>query len=363
MTYLIDAHQDIAFNALTFKRDIRLSAYEIRNQENGTQIPEWNEGEATVGWPDYQAGEIAVIFATLWNPPKAYCSGAWDVLSYQNVNQASRLAHQQFDYYHRLVEENPDKFTLILGQADLQRVLASWENPNVGKANPVGLMLHMEGAEGLRSINELEEFFELGVRQVGPVWAGLRYCGGSKEVRPFDREGFALLDTMTSLGLGMDISHMSESAALTAMDHFEGCVIASHSNARTLLKGRNNERHLTDQVIRKLFERDGCAGVVPYNKFLSTEWELNSPHDTVTISHIIDQIDYFCQMAGDSAHVGIGSDLDGGFGYPNIPMEIDTIKDLQKLEPALLARGYSTKDIDNIFHLNWKNHLEKMLPK
>jgi membrane dipeptidase len=80
MTCIIDAHQDIAFNALTFKRDIRLSALEIRNQEIGTQIPEWNEGEATVGWPDYQAGEIAVIFATLWtnrllSPPGGRKSG------------------------------------------------------------------------------------------------------------------------------------------------------------------------------------------------------------------------------------------------------------------------------------------------
>jgi membrane dipeptidase len=363
MTILIDAHQDIAFNALTFNRDIRLSAYEIRKQEKGTQIPEWNEGEATVGWPEFQDGQVAVIFATLWNPPKAFCSGAWDFLSYQNTDQASKLAHQQFDYYHRLTEENPDKFTLILSQKDLQRVLAAWEKPVSGQTRPVGLMLHMEGAEGLRSMHELEEFYELGVRQVGPVWAGMRYCGGSKTLRPFDNEGFALLDTMASLGIGMDISHMSESAALTAMDHFGGYVIASHSNARTLLKGRSGERHLTDRTIRMLFERGGCAGVVPYNKFLSTEWELNLPSETVTINHIIDQIDYFCQMAGDSTHVGLGSDLDGGFGYPNIPAEFETISDLQKLEPRLLSRGYSIEDVKNIFHLNWRKHLEKMLPK
>lgn len=363
MTIIIDAHQDIAFNALTFNRDILRSAYDTRESEKGSQIPQWNEGEATVGWPDYQKGQVAIIFATLWNPPKQFCSGAWDVLSYQNLDQASRLAHQQFEYYHRLVQENPDKFTLILNQHDLNRVLADWDNPTSEHTHPVGLMLHMEGAEGLRSMSELEEFFELGVRQVGPVWAGLRYCGGSKALRPFDREGFTLLETMASLGIGMDISHMSESAALTAMDHFDGPVIASHSNSRTLLKGRSGERHLTDRTIQMLFEREGCIGVVPYNKFLSTEWELNTPGETVTIDHIIDQIDYFCQMAGDSMHVGIGSDLDGGFGFPNIPAELDTISDLQKLEPRLLARGYTCEDVKNIFHLNWKKHLEKMLPK
>lgn len=363
MPLLIDAHQDIAFNALTFKRDICLSAFDIRKQETGTPIPTWNEGEATVGWPEFQSGKVAVIFATLWNPPIKYAGGAWDVLSFQTTEQASQLAHQQIDYYHRLVNEHPDKFTLILNQADLTQVLANWHLSSDKQNCPVGLMIHMEGAEGLRSIDELQEFYELGLRQVGPVWAGMRYCGGSKESRSFDREGYDLLNTIASLGMAMDISHMSESAALTALDKFEGPVLASHSNARSLLKGRIGERHLSDQTIRLLFERGGVVGVVPYNKFLSSEWELSSPAGTVTISHIIEQIDYYCQLAGDSAHVGIGSDLDGGFGYPNIPFEFETIRDFQKLAPALQNRGYNENDIENIFWLNWKKHLETMLPK
>ena len=363
MPLLIDAHQDIAFNALTFKRDICASAFEIREQEAGTQIPAWNEGEATVGWPEFQSGNVAVIFTTLWNPPLKYAGGAWDTLAFQTLEQASRLTHQQIDYYHRLVNDNPDKFTLILNKTDLNQVMTAWQNRKDEETCPVGLLIHMEGAEGLRSVDELQELYDLGLRQVGPVWAGMRFCGGSKETRPFDREGFALLDTIASLGMGMDISHMSESAALTALDRFEGPVLASHSNARSLLKTRGGERHLSDQTIRLLFQRGGCVGVVPYNKFLSSEWELTSPVGTVTINHIIEQIDYYCQLAGDSTHVGIGSDLDGGFGYPNIPAELNTIDDFQKLAPILKNRGYNEKDIENIFWLNWKNHLETMLPK
>ncbi len=363
MPILIDAHQDIAFNALTFNRDICKSAFEIRRLETGTEIPVRNEGEATVGWPEYQAGKVAVIFATIWNPPAKYSSGAWDTLSFRTPKEASRLAHQQFAYYHRLVDEHPDKFSLILNQGGLRRVLTTWQKTDEGKSNPVGLLLHMEGAEGLQSMSELEEFYELGLRQVGPVWAGMRYCGGSKEIRPFDKEGYELLDTLASLNMPMDISHMSESAALTALDHFKGPVLASHSNARALLKGRPPERHLSDQTIRLLFEREGVVGIVPYNKFLSPVWDLKSSPGTVTILHIIDQIDYYCQMAGNSTHVGIGSDLDGGFGYPNIPMEFSTIQDFPKLAPALKERGYNDNDIENIFWKNWNKHLETMLPR
>lgn len=363
MPILIDAHQDIAFNALTFNRDICKSAFEIRKLEAGTEIPVRNEGEATVGWPEYQSGKVAVIFTTVWNPPAKYSSGSWDTLSFRTPKEASQLARQQFEYYHRLVNEHPDKFSLILDQGDLLRVLTTWQNSVGSEPNPVGLLIHMEGAEGLQSMQELGEFYELGLRQVGPVWAGMRYCGGSKETRAFDKEGFELLDTLASLKIPMDISHMSESAALTALDRFDGPVLASHSNARALLKGRPPERHLSDQTIRLLFDRGGVVGVVPYNKFLSPVWDLKSPTGTVNINHLVDQIDYYCQMAGNSTHVGIGSDLDGGFGYPNIPLEFSTIQDFQKLAPALKERGYNDTDIENIFWKNWNRHLETILPR
>jgi membrane dipeptidase len=82
----------------------------------------------------------------------------------------------------------------------------------------------------------------------------------------------------------------------------------------------------------------------------------------VTLEHLADQIDYYCQIAGDSTKTGIGSDLDGGFGYPRIPLEMNTIGDLQKIKPVLENRGYTDNDIRNIFNLNWTNHLEMSLP-
>ena len=104
MTYIIDAHQDIAYNAIAFNRDIRLSAFEIRKNEQGSQIPIWNNGDATVGWPEYQQGEIAVIFATLFIPPWQYRGGDWDDQGYKTPSHARKLYHAQIDYYKRLTE-------------------------------------------------------------------------------------------------------------------------------------------------------------------------------------------------------------------------------------------------------------------
>jgi len=362
MNYIIDAHEDIACSALSFHRDLCLSAAETRQHEKGSLYPVWNHGETTLGWPEYQRGKIAVIFATLFSAPAAYSGGAWDVMSYHNPIEAHQLTSQQIDYYHQLCEEHPDKFKLIYTRRDLSEVLAPYEQDVEGE-HPVGLVLLLEGAEGLDSPERLEEYYERGLRQVGPVWAGTRYCAGTNEDRPFDKEGRALLEVMASLNLPLDISHMRESAALTAMDLYPGIITASHANAQKVT-GNTHHRHLTDTVIRRLQERGGTIGVVPFNKFLIPDWSMEGDHrERVPLERVAAQIDYYCQMSGNSQHAAIGSDFDGGFGYPNIPLEMDTIADLQKLDPILTKMGYTAEDKNNIFHSNWKKHLENILPE
>ncbi len=363
MTYLIDAHQDIAFNALTFGRDIRLSALQTRESEKGSEIPLHNYGEACVGWPEFQVGNIAVVFGTLWTPPIKYSEGDWMVQAYQDTRQGSQNYHLQLDYYRRLCDENPKMFRFIQTKYDLAEVLAFYEDDQNSSSRPVGIVPLMEGADGLIEPEELQDFYELGLRQVGPVWAGNRYYSGSHETHPFDQEGRRLLEIMSSLGMALDISHMAEEAILTALDHFEGSVIASHANARRLMHDLHGERHLTDTVIRRVFERNGVIGVVPFNRFLNPEWTTSSPRQSVTLDHLAAQIDYYCQLAGDSRHTGIGTDFDGGFGYPSIPAEMETISDLQKIKPVLLKKGYTESDVANIFGLNWKKHLESILPE
>jgi membrane dipeptidase len=67
-------------------------------------------------------------------------------------------------------------------------------------------------------------------------------------------------------------------------------------------------------------------------------------------------------LAGNADHAAIGSDLDGGFGYPNIPEEMNDIQDLQKLEQILQRKGYTAEDIMKIFNGNWIRVLKRGLP-
>ena len=359
--FIIDAHQDLAWNMLSFGRDYTLSALETRRRERGTETPTHND-DTLLGWPEYQQGQIAVIFSTLFAAPAYRKLGAWDTQHYVDAAQAYTRYSAQLDAYHRLTDEHPDKFHLIRTQADLRDLLSHWE-PSSNETHPVGLVVLMEAAEGVRTPSELEEWWERGVRIIGPAWSGTRFCGGTGEPGPLTQAGYALLDGMANLGFSLDISHMDEAAVLQSLDEYPGRIIASHANATALLKGSVSNRHLSNRVIRRLIEQDGVIGVVPYNRFLVPGWTPNDGREQVTLHHVAAQIDHICQLAGDARHVGIGSDFDGGFGLQKAPAEIDTIADLQKLAPILAQKGYVEIDIAAILGQNWLKFLQTSLPE
>jgi membrane dipeptidase len=363
---IIDAHEDLAYNMLTFGRDYTRSAAETRRLEADTTGSNLTD-DTLLGWPDYQAGRVAIVFSTLFATPARLRSAEWDRLAYADIQQANRLYHEQLDLYHRLTDEHPDHFRLVLSQVDLQAVLAGWqeEAPLLADSQPprpVGLVVSMEGAEGVLSPSELEEWWAGGVRLIGPAWAGNRFCGGTHEPGRLTGAGIELLEQMAALGFGLDVSHMDEAAVFQAADIYPGTIIASHSNAYGLLKGMEGNRHLKDSVIQALLERDAVIGVLPFNGFLQASWRHGDQRTIVTLQHVVAQIEYICQMAGNAHHVGIGSDFDGGFGWQSVPAEIDTIADLQKLAPMLAERGYSESDIAAILGNNWKNVLHRILP-
>lgn len=362
MMLIVDAHEDLAWNMLTYGRDYTLSAAETRQRELGSDIPRRNNGDTLLGWPDYQRGQVAVVFATLFVAPIRAQTGEWDIQCYRTFDQAHALSRTQLDAYHRLADEHPDKFRLINTQPDLQEVLACWEPAGTAE-KPVGLVILMENAEGVRQPGELEEWWAQGVRLIGPAWAGTRFCGGSHEPGPLTKDGVALLERMAELGFTLDLSHMDELAAMQALDIYPGAVIASHANPRALLPGTQSNRHLTDRQIRGLVERGGVIGIVPLNSFLKQGWKTGDRREEVSLQTVAAHIDYICKMAGDARHVGLGTDFDGGFGLSSVPVEVDTIADMQKIIPFLVERGYTQDDVAAILGGNWLALLHQTLPE
>ncbi len=358
---LVDAHEDLAWNILTFGRDYTLAAEETRRHEQGGLAPQVN-GDTLLGWPDYQKGKVAVVFSTLFVAPERRKLGDWDRQCYATDDEAHRLYMQQLDAYDRLTGEHPDMFCKIENQANLREVLQHWERGDTDQ-HPVGLVVLMEGADGIREPAEVEKWYERGVRAIGLAWAATRFCGGTREPGGLTQEGYALLERMAEFNITLDLSHMDEQANLQALDSYPGPIIASHANAMALLKETQSNRHLTDRVLEGLLERGGTIGIVPSNNFLRPGWQDSDSRDSVTLDYVVAQIDYICQMAGDARHVGLGSDFDGGFGLSAVPCEIDTIASLRKIVPILNQKGYTQNDVAAILGHNWLVHLQNTLPE
>jgi membrane dipeptidase len=362
MHLIIDSHEDLAWNMATFQRDYTRSVLETRSLEmNG--IASQANGDTMLGWPEYQLGHVAIVFATLFASPLRKKKYDWSTQNYDGNKQANKLYRNQLDLYHRLVNIHPDKFKLILSKKDLDHHISCWLKASEHKPElPVGIVILMEGAEAVQSPEDLEFWWENGVRIIGPAWTGTRFCGGTGEPGPLTDEGHQLLDKMAEIGFILDISHMDELAALQSLDTYEGKLIASHANASSLIKNYSGNRHLSDETIHRLFERDGVMGIIPYNKFLDQDWISNGGRVNISLSMVADQINHVCQVAGDAHHVGIGTDFDGGFGMQSAPYELNSIADLQKLADHLTDHGFSYDDISAILGLNWKHMLEYNLP-
>ncbi len=361
MPILVDAHADIAFNMLRYGRDYTRSVAETRRLEAGSATVTENE-DALLGWPEYQRGEVAVIFSTLYATPARWNKHENKLQVYKTFDEAHQLYREQLLTYHRMTDSMPDKFRLIASSRDLNLILDHWQSPSPG-GHPVGMVVLMEGAEGIRDLSELDEWSELGVRLIGPAWVGTRYCGGWREPGPLTPDGRKLLSAMADHNFVLDLSHMDEQAAIEALDIYRGSIVGTHANCLSLMPNSNSNRHFSDRIIEGIIERDGVMGVVPFNSYLKVGWTVGSSERAeVPLQYVANHIDHICQIAGDSLHAGIGSDFDGGFGLQSVPPEIDSVADLQKLSSLLLARGYNDADVANIFSGNWLARLRRDLP-
>lgn len=356
---VVDAHQDIAYNALCYGRDYQRSVFETRRREiDGALLA--RRGSATVGLPEAILGRVAVIFSTLFvAPDDGKLDSNWANFAYKTPREAYQLALDQVDYYSRLADDT-EQIQLIKTVPDLEAVLATWVEGEELQQHRQGLVFLMENADPILEPKQFEEWYERGVRIVGPAWEATRYAGGTGYPGPLTKLGYELLNVMADFNALLDLSHLAEQACLQALDYYEGAIIASHSNPR---KFRNTDRHLTDTMIRRLAERDGVMGIVLYNRFLSDSWSKGDPKSDLPLTTVVDAIDYVCQLTGNAAHVGIGSDFDGGFGMESIPDGLDTVMDILSLGILLRARGYAESDVDAVLGGNMLRKLRQTLPE
>src|SRR5450631_1932286 len=353
--FIIDAHLDLAMNAMEWNRDLRKPVAELRNREKGI-IDKPDRSRNTVSLPALREGKVGLVVAT---QIARYVRKDSSLPGWNSPEQAWAQSQAQIAWYQTMVESG--EMLQITGTESLENQIKIWADPSVPDLEkPIGFVLSLEGADSLVKINYLEKAYAYGLRAVGPAHYGEgRYAGGTGTEAGFSESGKLLLREMDSLHMILDVTHLTDLGFKESLDIFKGPVWASHHNCRVLVK---NQRQLTDDQIKILIERGAVIGGVMDAWMLTDGWirGVSLPKAMVaSLNRLIDHYDHICQIAGNANHIAIGSDLDGAFGTEQSPFDLDTIADLQKLPELLKQRGYKESDVEKVLHGNWLRFLRK----
>jgi membrane dipeptidase len=353
--FIIDAHLDLSMNAMEWNRDLRLPVQAIREREKGLSDKP-DRGKGTVSLPALRKGGIGLVVAT---QIARYVAPDNPLPGWHSPWQAWAQTQGQLAWYKAM--EEAGEMTMIKDRASLEEHIALWmEDTDPGRVKPIGYILSLEGADSIITPGHLEEAYEYGLRAVGPAHYGPgRYANGTDATGGLTDEGRELLRVMERLNIILDATHLCDDAFWDAMDLFGGAVWASHNNCRALV---DHNRQFSDDMIRALIGKGAVIGGALDAWMMVPGWIRGKSTPEAmecNLGKMLDHLDHICQLAGNTLHAGIGTDLDGAFGKEQTPYDLETIADLQKIPDMLSKRGYNPGDIDNIMHGNWLRLLRK----
>lgn len=350
---IFDAHLDLSMNALEWNRDITQSVADIRRREAG-RTDKIDRARGTVALPDMRRGKIGLCVATQIG---RYVGSGNPLPGWHSPEIAWAQTQGQLAWYRAM--EEAGEMVQIVDATGLKRHVELWSG-NPPPDAPIGYILSLEGADSIRTPKHLEQAYAQGLRALGPAHYGAgRYSPGTHLPGPLTPIGRELVQEMDRLGMILDATHLSDEAFWEVLELFQGPIWASHSNCRKLVP---DQRQFDDDQIKALIARGAVIGGALDAWMMVPGWirGTTTPETSgVKLEHLIDHWDHICQLAGNANHIGIGTDLDGGYGLEQSPGDIDTIADLNRLPDMLSKRGYAKNDIPRVMHGNWVDFLLK----
>ncbi len=215
----------------------------------------------------------------------------------------------------------------------------------------------MEGAEPIESPDELQWWFDAGLRMASTAWGPSRYSGGyaGSKGNPegLTAQGMELVAAMTDLNVTLDLCHSSPALYWDGVNSDHPWVVCTHTTSRELL---GVERLPNAEMFAALAKRGGIIGLGLGNIFADKTWFQSGKGDDVTLEMFATLFEEVATHAGWD-NVAIGSDLDGGIGKDESPVEFDTIADIKELGNVLPPDAR-----DGVLGGNWISYLRAALP-
>ena len=326
-----------------------------------------------------KAGGLDAQFFSIWVEPQLFGIGG---------AKAMKRADDQIAAVRELAEKHPETWALATTASDVRKAA------NEGK---IAALLGLEGGYAIdEKLENVERYYQLGVRYMSPAWSVSTSWAGSSgdeagSTRGLNEFGKDVVREMNRLGMMVDVSHVSDKTFWDIVNTSTKPVVATHSACRAIA---DVPRNLTDDMIRALAKTGGVVNVIFYPEHIEPGWSqkkkqldaeiaplvqeasANEPGDVVhkklardrvraeqyarrlppvTVSRIVDHIDHIVKLVGVD-HVGIGSDFDG---VQATTSDLATVADLPNLTRELLKRGYSESDVNKILGGNMLRVMEE----
>src|SRR5438093_4318981 len=338
---LIDGHNDLAIALRTKVGGIGVSKVDLRQAVEGldTDIPR------------LRAGRVGGQFWSVWVPAEL------------PEERALPMALEQLDIADGFAGRYPDVFGRATTAAEVDAGFASGR---------IASLLGLEGGTMIASsLPILRTLFARGVRYMTLThWKTTRWADAATDDPQHDgltEFGREVVREMNRLGMLVDLSHVAPSTMAAALEVAEAPVVFSHSSA---LAVNPHPRNVPDDILRRVTGNGGVVMAVFLAPFVSDEvrrhvqpgmdlvdayerdhpdapseevrdvrrkWMAENPAPPATIEQLGDHIDHLAEVAG-VAHVGIGSDFDGG---DLLPAGLEDVSRFPHLIAELLRRGYS----------------------
>ena len=308
-------------------------------------------------WPDADLGVAHRHGVT------AYGVTAWD----PQVDAATAL--EGLMYWHWVVRQHPN-LVLIETTDDISQAKRD------GKA---GLLLAAQGGDWVgRELHRVEAFQQLGLRMMLLAYnASNQLCDGCLDRTDggLTRLGELVVDECNRVGIVLDCTHTGKRATLEIIERSKHPCVFSHSNPNVIAP---NPRNIDDEQIEACISHGGVIALVSWGPLVMRPDTTHRP----TLDEFIELIDHVAQMAGNTDHIGISTDMSlgtypdhesdpwGGPVFPNIteqydryvtddirsPMRnIDGFSDFAEIVSVverLLAKGYSDLDVQKMLGEN-----------
>ncbi len=296
---------------------------------NWTLLERWQSAPERFGEADFKKLQDSGI--DIFHPAVAFEGG-----------QAYDITREWFVKWNRLIDQHPQWFLRVDCAEDLTRAK---------RGNRIGIILGMQDANHLRSLDDLDAFYAMGQRLTQMTYNSSNRLGAGCMVagdRGLTKFGEAVVGKMNDIGMAIDVSHCGERTTLDTIAASTRPVLITHSNCKALARGV--PRCKTDEAIVAATNKGGVIGLTGVRHFVKAA-------DPVTIEDALDHFDHAVKIAG-IEHVGLGSDFDlDGRGPKADIAGLNRADRVFELTEGLVRRGYSDENIRMMLGGNFERAL------